>query len=369
MFIPCPKCKKPNEESALYCKRCGFWFNEQPAPAPASAQDLSPPVNEEPKKLNLPPLNEQLNRDAEVPKRNAEKSLLPAGLLVLGCVFLIILIGLKYFGQSSPVAQDETTSFADTNLPALQNTQINNSVIDVPVEGRVIDVVAGDTITVLDGNNQEYRIRLAGIEAPEPKHDFGQKAKENLSTLVLGKTVQVNIQKTDDEGITTGRVLLDVKDINLEQVKAGLARYDRDDAAEQTKHVSQLYADAETTAKKTGLGLWSSGKHKSEPNLQLKAKTKASEAREEKQNAKTFSNVALASSHSNSLPSNVARPTPQTQTQTVANKQSKSPVTSAASPIKTNPTTGRAYTRGPRGGCYYLNSNGNRTYVDKSFCN
>jgi|SRR5690606_18253993 len=31
--------------------------------------------------------------------------------------------------------------------------------------------------------------------------------------------------------------------------------------------------------------------------------------------------------------------------------------------------TGRKYIRGPRGGCYYINSNGNKTYVDRSFCN
>lgn len=32
-------------------------------------------------------------------------------------------------------------------------------------------------------------------------------------------------------------------------------------------------------------------------------------------------------------------------------------------------TTSRTYIRGPRGGCYYINSNGNKTYVDRSMCN
>ncbi len=35
----------------------------------------------------------------------------------------------------------------------------------------------------------------------------------------------------------------------------------------------------------------------------------------------------------------------------------------------TKKATGRTYIRGPRGGCYYINSNGNKTYVDRSFCN
>jgi hypothetical protein len=29
----------------------------------------------------------------------------------------------------------------------------------------------------------------------------------------------------------------------------------------------------------------------------------------------------------------------------------------------------RTYIRGPRGGCYYINSNGNKTYVDRGMCN
>jgi serine/threonine protein kinase len=34
-----------------------------------------------------------------------------------------------------------------------------------------------------------------------------------------------------------------------------------------------------------------------------------------------------------------------------------------------NETKGRTYVRGPRGGCYYLNDNGKKTYVDVSRCN
>ena len=40
-----------------------------------------------------------------------------------------------------------------------------------------------------------------------------------------------------------------------------------------------------------------------------------------------------------------------------------------ASERKQNYHVGKQYIRGPRGGCYYINSNGNKTYVDRSFCN
>ncbi|MGJ1417708.1 hypothetical protein [Sphingobacterium multivorum] len=43
------------------------------------------------------------------------------------------------------------------------------------------------------------------------------------------------------------------------------------------------------------------------------------------------------------------------------------------SPRRTNSSksssSSRNYIRGPRGGCYYINSNYNKTYVDRSMCN
>jgi|GEM_PF-1803648 len=38
-------------------------------------------------------------------------------------------------------------------------------------------------------------------------------------------------------------------------------------------------------------------------------------------------------------------------------------------PTSTQPSSsGKTYITGPRGGCYYINSSGNKTYVDHSFC-
>lgn len=46
---------------------------------------------------------------------------------------------------------------------------------------------------------------------------------------------------------------------------------------------------------------------------------------------------------------------------------------SSPAPRRTNTSksssSSRNYIRGPRGGCYYINSNGNKTYVDRSTCN
>src|SRR5690606_33406875 len=42
---------------------------------------------------------------------------------------------------------------------------------------------------------------------------------------------------------------------------------------------------------------------------------------------------------------------------------------SYSSPKRKSSAVQKTYIRGPRGGCYYINSNGNKTYVDRSLCN
>jgi endonuclease YncB( thermonuclease family) len=50
------------------------------------------------------------------------------------------------------------------------------------VEGRVVAVSDGDTITVLDGDERQHKIRLSGIDAPEKGQAFGERSKQSLST-------------------------------------------------------------------------------------------------------------------------------------------------------------------------------------------
>ena len=69
----------------------------------------------------------------------------------------------------------------------------------------------GDTITVLDGQKRQHKIRLNGIDAPESSQDFGSRAKQSLSDLVFGKTVTVTSPKKDKYGRTLGKVTLDGK--------------------------------------------------------------------------------------------------------------------------------------------------------------
>lgn len=55
--------------------------------------------------------------------------------------------------------------------------------------GKVVSVLDGDTIEVLNGHHAE-RIRLSGIDCPEKKQAFGKRAKQAASELVFGKKSQ-----------------------------------------------------------------------------------------------------------------------------------------------------------------------------------
>lgn len=74
--------------------------------------------------------------------------------------------------------------------------------------------------------------------------------------MVFGKTVTVEWVKRDRYGRVLGRVLLDGQDINLAQLKAGLAWYYRAYESDIEPARRKPYADAEAEAKAAKRGLW-----------------------------------------------------------------------------------------------------------------
>ena len=103
------------------------------------------------------------------------------------------------------------------------------------LSGRVVGVSDGDTITILDNTNTQYKIRLAGIDAPEKKQAFGNVSKQSLSDLVYGKQVDIDWQK---------------------QVKRGLAWYYKKYQNELVLEDRLDYLHAEESAEKSRVGLW-----------------------------------------------------------------------------------------------------------------
>lgn len=119
------------------------------------------------------------------------------------------------------------------------------------ITGSVVGVTDGDTITVLDADKVQHKIRLYGIDAPESTQDYGQRSKQLLSALVYGDTVRVDYDDKDRYGRIVGKVYNGEQYVNAEMIRLGLAwhykQYSKD------KDLAEL----EATAKAGKIGLWS----------------------------------------------------------------------------------------------------------------
>lgn len=80
-------------------------------------------------------------------------------------------------------------------------------------------VIDGDTIVI-----DNVRIRLAGIDAPELDHPWGQKSKWALVQLCKGKIITAHIRPDiSHDRVVADCVLPDGRDLAAELVQAGLA--------------------------------------------------------------------------------------------------------------------------------------------------
>ena len=122
--------------------------------------------------------------------------------------------------------------------------------------GKVVGITDGDTITVLDADKTEHKIRLMGIDAPESKQDFGNESKKALSNYIYQREVTVEYKKQDRYKRKVGKVILDKQDICLQMIKDGLAWHYKDYEKEQSKTDRDLYSQAEVKARESRIGIW-----------------------------------------------------------------------------------------------------------------
>ncbi len=122
--------------------------------------------------------------------------------------------------------------------------------------GRVVRVSDGDTITIVDAERRRYRVRLAGIDAPERRQAYGKVSKQHLASQVFGRSVIVDWHKEDRYGRLVGKVSIDANDAGLGQLKAGMAWHYKQYANEQSSSDQRAYAAAEVDARRARVGLW-----------------------------------------------------------------------------------------------------------------
>ncbi|WP_368389471.1 thermonuclease family protein [Variovorax dokdonensis] len=84
----------------------------------------------------------------------------------------------------------------------------------------------GTPITARCGSPGSYdliKVRLSGIDAPEKKQPFGQRAKEAMSRPVFGKTQALDRHKVDPYRRSVCKVSVNGRDVGLEMIRHGMA--------------------------------------------------------------------------------------------------------------------------------------------------
>ncbi len=136
------------------------------------------------------------------------------------------------------------------------------------LEGTVTGIADGDTLYVLDAARNSHKIRLLGIDAPERGQAFGERSKQSLAKLAYRQPVSVDWQGRDSYGRILGRVRVAAADCrqgscprtvdaNLEQLKSGLAWWNKKFADTQFPGDARAYESAERQARAARTGLWS----------------------------------------------------------------------------------------------------------------
>jgi endonuclease YncB( thermonuclease family) len=124
------------------------------------------------------------------------------------------------------------------------------------VRGQIVKVTDGDTVTLLNESNIIITIRLAGIDAPELRMQYGQAAQAHLRDLVLNKVVIARTHKQDRFGRTVATLWVNSEDVNLAMIHAGMAWHYKKYQADQPKHLTAIYDKSEQAARTEMRGLW-----------------------------------------------------------------------------------------------------------------
>lgn len=136
------------------------------------------------------------------------------------------------------------------------------------IQGRVVDVSDGDSLTAQLADGSKLKIRLWGVDAPETGQGYGttgqpfaSKARAQLRRMILRKECSFEIVSRDNNGRSVARVWvpsaesadspLGVIDSGFALIKSGLAWHD----ARFAPHASE-YRDAAAAARCERRGLW-----------------------------------------------------------------------------------------------------------------
>ena len=114
---------------------------------------------------------------------------------------------------------------------------------------RAIGITDGDTFGCLTDEKKIIKVRMLGIDAPERKQPFGNKAKQTLTKLIHQKRIRLEVSGKDRYQRTLATVWDNEQNINLEMMQLGMAwSYPR--------NPENQYFQVEQNARQQRVGLW-----------------------------------------------------------------------------------------------------------------
>ena len=120
-------------------------------------------------------------------------------------------------------------------------------------EGVVVKVLDGDSLKI-SRNGKIYEIRLYGIDAPEYRQAYSNKAKRFLKKLAFRQSAEVEQKDIDRYGRLVALVTVQGELVNKELVRSGLAWFYPKYCREQPLCSQMEYLEKE--ARRGHRGLW-----------------------------------------------------------------------------------------------------------------
>jgi len=135
------------------------------------------------------------------------------------------------------------------------------------LQGWVVAVADGDTLTVRDERKQQHRVRLAGVDAPENSQPFGEQARQRVEGLLMGRPVMVFWFGKEADGRMIGVVYVSMPalegceapcslNVGLTLVEEGLAWRNPADQKRKLPIPHAQYREQELAARVARVGLW-----------------------------------------------------------------------------------------------------------------
>jgi len=370
MLTICPRCNLENDGNAV-CSACEHVF---------------------PSELQLYHSNDSVHV-----LRVQRKSVIRKVLVFAGVVLSVASLSL-YLGGFLRASE---TASSDEEPLLLAQKERGGSTAPEPIPAKVPSndksykvskVFTGDVIEIVGEDGEEYRISIFGIRAPKLNESFGAESKQHLSNLLLGKTVFIRTQKPGTDGSVVAEIICGNSNAAMAQIESGLVWLSDTNMDELAADLRRRYMDAESNAKRMKYGIWSGSDESPSvgdvalgpgpvstgttyvysngaealpdgPNLTPPIERQPDVVKHDE--PKPVQQRVLETEKPAPLVARVPQPTEAKPTPKTAVESAQ---TAVPNEVKTE-SSGSVYTRGPRGGCFYLSSKGNKVYVDRTMCN